>query len=322
MIKRGGMMLTLSRRDFLAAATLLSAARAMGAADTRPFFRRTGLPIGLQLYTVGDDLKRDFAGTLAAVSKIGYRSVELAGLADHSVADWRQALDRTQLKCPSIHVPPHSKTGVSLDDLATLAETAHALGIATIVCPMFNMPERFSLTPAPGESSSNMAARLGASMTPDDWKWNADYLNTKGAALKPHGLRFAYHNHNVELAPLGSSTGLGQLIQNTDATLVTFEMDAGWVVAAGADPASLLAAHPGRFSAMHVKDVKASTRPNFALQQDPCEVGQGIIDWKTLLAKAYQANVRQFYVEQEPPFSKSRLESVAISFNYLNALAA
>jgi sugar phosphate isomerase/epimerase len=294
----------------------------MGAADTRPFFRRTGLPIGLQLYTVGDDLKRDFAGTLAAVSKIGYRSVELAGLADHSVADWRQALDRTQLKCPSIHVPPHSKTGVSLDDLATLAETAHALGIATIVCPMFNMPERFSLTPAPGESSSNMAARLGASMTPDDWKWNADYLNTKGAALKPHGLRFAYHNHNVELAPLGSSTGLGQLIQNTDATLVTFEMDAGWVVAAGADPASLLAAHPGRFSAMHVKDVKASTRPNFALQQDPCEVGQGIIDWKTLLAKAYQANVRQFYVEQEPPFSKSRLESVAISFNYLNALAA
>jgi sugar phosphate isomerase/epimerase len=316
------MMPTVSRRDFLTAATALGAARAIGGANAQSFFRRTGLPIGLQLYTVADDLKRDFAGTLAAVSKIGYRTVEPAGLADHSLADWHQALDRTQLKCPSIHVPPHSKTSVSLDDLGTLAETAHALGITTIVCPMFNIPERFSLTPMPGETSAKMAARLAASMTLDDWKWNADYLNTKGAALKPQGLRFAYHNHNVEFAPVGGSTGLAQLIQDTDPTLLTFEMDAGWVVAAGADPAALLAAHAGRFSAMHVKDVKASTRANFAFEQDPCEVGQGIIDWKMLLAKAYQANVRQFYVEQEAPFSKSRLESVAISFNYLNALAA
>jgi sugar phosphate isomerase/epimerase len=314
-------MLTISRRGFLIMGTLLGAG-AMGAPDTRAFFRRTGLGIGLQLYTVGDDLKRDFEGTLATVSKIGYRTVELAGLADHGVEDWRRALNRVQLKCPSIHVSPHSKTGVSLDELGALAETAHALGIGTIVCPTFNIPERFSLTPLPGESSAKLAARLGASMTQDDWEWNADYFNKKAAGLKPYGLRFAYHNHNVEFAPVGDGTGLDQLIRNTDPALVTFEMDAGWVVAAGADPVALLAAHPGRFSAMHVKDVKASTQPNFAFQQDPCEVGQGIIDWKTLLAKAYQANVRQFYVEQEPPFSRPRLESVRISFDYLNALVA
>ncbi len=99
-------------------------------------------------------------------------------------------------------------------------------------------------------------------------------------------------------------------------------MDAGWVVAAGADPLALLAAYPHRFSAMHVKDVKAGTHPNFSLQMDPCEVGQGTIDWKALLAKAHAANVRQFYVEQEPPFNKPRLESVAISFKYLNGLVA
>jgi sugar phosphate isomerase/epimerase len=315
-------MLTISRRGFLILGTLVGAGAMGAAAGTRPFFRHTGLPIGLQLYTVGDDLKRDFAGTLAAVSKIGYRTVELAGLADHAVDDWRQALHRVQLKCPSIHVPPHSKTGLNLDELGTLAEAAHALGIGTIVCPMFNIPEHFSLTPLTGESGAKMAARLGASMTLDDWKGNADYFNKKAAALKSYGLRFAYHNHNVEFAPVGSSTGLAQLIENTDPTLVSFEMDAGWVVAAGADPAGLLAAYPGRFSAMHVKDVKASTRPNFNFQLDPCEVGQGTIDWKTLLAKAYQANVRQFYVEQEPPYSMPRLESVAISFNYLNALVA
>jgi sugar phosphate isomerase/epimerase len=294
-------MLKMSRRGFLITGALLGV-RAMGAADSRPFFQRTGLAIGLQLYTVGDDLKRDFDGTLAAVAKIGYQTVELAGLADHTVADWHAALDRVQLKCPSIHVPPHSKTGLNLDELGALAETAHSLGIGTIVCPI--------------------APRLSASMTLDDWKWNADYLNKKAAELKPYGLHFAYHNHNVEFAPVGSSTGLAQLLQGTDPKLVTFEMDAGWVVAAGADPVTLLAAHPRRFSAMHVKDVKASTHANFNFQQDPCEVGQGIIDWKTLLGKAYQANVRQFYVEQEPPFSKSRLESVGISFGYLNTLVA
>jgi len=319
-------MLTISRREFLALGTLLGTGAlsggALGAADTRPFFRRTGLKIGLQLYTVGDDLKRDFEGTLAAVSKIGYQTVELAGLGDHSVEDWRQALDRVRLKCPSIHVPPHSKTGVNLDEIGPLAEAAHALGIGTIVCPMFNIPERFSLTPMLCESGAAMAARLGASMTLDDWKWNADFFNQKAAALKPHGLRFAYHNHNVEFAPVGGSTGLAQLIKDTDPTLVSFEMDAGWVVAAGADPAALLAAYPGRFSAMHVKDVKASTRPNFSFQLDPCEVGRGTIDWKSLLAKAYRANVRQFYVEQEPPYSMPRLESVGISFNYLNELVA
>jgi sugar phosphate isomerase/epimerase len=294
----------------------------MGAAGTPSFFRRTGLPIGLQLYTLGDELQHDFDGSLAAVAKIGYRTVELAGLADRSVADWRQALDRVHLKCPSMHVPPHSKTGISLDELGPLADTAHALGATSIVCPMFNLPERLAAQPQAGQDAGNRFARLGVSMTADDWKWNADYLNQKAAALKPFGLHFAYHNHNVELAPLGSSTGLAQLIENTDPALVTFEMDAGWVVAAGADPVALLAAHPRRFSAMHVKDVKASTRPNFSLQQDPCEVGQGIIDWNTLLAKAYQANVHQFYVEQEPPFSKPRLESVRISFDYLNGLAA
>jgi sugar phosphate isomerase/epimerase len=315
-------MLKLSRRDFLVAAGLLGGAHAVGAADARPFFRRTGLSIGLQLYTVGDDLKRDFDGTLAAVSKIGYQAVELAGLADHTVAEWRQALDRTRLKCPSMHVAPRAKTGVSLEEPGMLAEAAHALGTGTIVCPMFNIPERFSLQPLPGEGSGKMLARLGASMTLDDWQWNADYLNKKAAALKQYGLRFAYHNHNVEFAPAGDSTGLALLLRTTDPALVTFEMDVGWVVAAGADPAALLSAHPGRFTAMHVKDVKAGTRPNFSLQLDPCEVGQGSIDWKTLLSKAYRANVRQFYVEQEPPFSKPRLESVDISFNYLNALVA
>jgi sugar phosphate isomerase/epimerase len=313
-------MLTVSRRDFLLAGTFL-ALRAHGAPAAKPFFHRVGIPVGLQLYTVGDDMKRDFAGTLSAVSAIGYKTVEPAGLLDHSPAEWRQALDRVQLKCPSIHVPPRAqKTGLSLADVDALADAAHILGIGTIVCPAFNFPDRFSRELLPGEGFAQMMARLAAAMTADDWKANADFLNDKGAALNKHGLRLAYHNHNVEFTPIGNTTALGLLVDGTDPHLVSFEMDAGWVAAAGADPASLLSRYPHRFTAMHVKDVKASTRPNFSLQLDPCEVGQGTIDWKTLLPQAYAASVREFYVEQEPPYAKPPLESVSISFKYLDAL--
>lgn len=313
-------MHTVSRRDLLLAGMFL-ALQAHGAPPAKPFFRRAGIPLGLQLYTVADDMKRDFAGTLAAVSKTGYKTVEPAGLLDHSPAEWREQLDRVQLKCPSIHVPPRAKTGLNISDAEALAEAAHTLGIGTIVCPAFNFPDRFSRELQPGEGFAQMMARLAAAMTAEDWKANADFLNERGAALKKHGLRLAYHNHNVEFTPIGTTTAFALLVQGTDPDLVSFEMDAGWVAAAGIDPASLLSRYPHRFTAMHVKDIKAGTKPNFTLQLDPCEVGQGTIDWKTLLPKAYAANVRQYYVEQEPPYAKPPLESVAISFKYLDSLA-
>ena len=71
---------------------------------------------------------------------------------------------------------------------------------------------------------------------------------------------------------------------------------------------------------MHVKDIKPSTRPNTRLQQDPAEVGSGVIPWKTILPQTYAAGIRNFFVEQEPPFRGSRLDSVRKSFQYLSTL--
>jgi sugar phosphate isomerase/epimerase len=317
-------MSALSRRSFLAAGAGLLVSSSIRAAQARPFFDQTGLPLGLQLYTVREDLKKDFDATLSAISRIGYKTVELAGFFDRSPQVWRQALDRAGLRSPSAHIPARSSgPEASLSgDLAVLADQSHTIGIDTLVCPMINIPERFSLKPAPGEAFGAMLARIATAMTVDDWKWNADFLNDKAAALKRLGLHLAYHNHNFECAPLADSTGFDLLLRGTDPALVSFEMDAGWVVAAGADPVALLKRYPNRFTAMHVKDIKASTRPNFSLQQVPCEVGRGMIDWKTLLTAAHAAGVRQFYVEQEPPFTSPPLEAVAISFNYLHTLVA
>jgi sugar phosphate isomerase/epimerase len=159
-------------------------------------------------------------------------------------------------------------------------------------------------------------------MTADDWKWNADFLNEKAAVLKKAGIVAGYHNHNFEFAPLGNTTGMDILLKGTDPSLVTFEMDVGWVTAAGHDPFAMLKAHPGRFTQMHVKDIKATTKANFELKQDPTEVGSGMIDWKKLLPAAYAAGVRGFYYEQEPPFAHARLESAKISYDYLAKVVA
>jgi sugar phosphate isomerase/epimerase len=305
-----------------AAAAGLSAGPGASAAD-RPFFKRTALQVGLQLYTLGDGLKADLDGQLGQVAKIGYRTVEMAGYLGRSPQELKAALDRAGLTCPSAHVQGRAGgPDPSFADLDRVIADAHVIGFRHVVMPMFAIPEHVDMTPKPGEDRRALLGRLAAQVTADDWKAAADFLNKKGAVLKAAGLTAGYHNHNVEFAPLGGTTGLEILLKGTDPALVQFEMDAGWVVAAGQDPFALLKAHPGRFTQMHVKDVKATTKPNFAFQQDPTEVGSGIIDWKRLLGAAYAGGVRGFFVEQEPPFTKPRLESVKVSFDYLNALVA
>lgn len=320
-------MNTLSRRGLMGAA---AAALAMPAvAAQRPFFARTGLPIGMQLYTLADRAKADLEGTLKAVAAVGFRSIELAGYLGRTPAQFRQALDAAGLTAPSAHVQGRARgADPSLDgDLSKLIDDAHVIGIKSILMPIFYIPDRFSLTPREGEGFGELLGRIGGEMTADDWKFNADFLNEKGAVLKKAGIQLGYHNHNPEFAPLkggadGARNGWEILLNRTDPSLVSFELDAGWAAAAGLDPVAVLKAHPGRFHAMHVKDIKASTKPNFVLAQDPTEVGSGMMNWKALLPAAYAEGVRDFFVEQEPPFTRDRLEALKISFDYLSRLKA
>jgi sugar phosphate isomerase/epimerase len=308
----------LDRRSFLAAAAAMTASAAHAA---QPFFKRIGLPLGIQLYTLGPDAAKDLDGTLQALSKIGYRTVELAGLLGRTPAQFRASLDKAGLTCPSAHIQPRGGEGALDGDLGKLAEGLTTLGVKTAVMPMLRIPDRFG-APAAGEGFGAYLQRVGAGLTADDWKMNADFLNEKARGLKASGIRLGYHNHNFEFAPVGSTTGLEILLANTDPALVTFEMDIGWVAAAGADPQALLKKHKGRFSLAHVKDIKADTKPNFAFQMDPAEIGSGKLDWKALLPAAYAEGVRHFYVEQEPPFTRPRIEAAKISHDYLASVVA
>lgn len=309
----------LSRRSLLAAGAAAMGAGLAGAAGASalPFFQRRKQPVGIQLYSLGPDLAKELDAQLATVAKIGFRTVELAGYLGRTPAELRAAFDRHGLVCPSAHISPKGANGFS-GDLAKLAADLHVIGVKSAIMPIFYIPERM------GSADLRQA---GVQMTADEWKWNADFLNEKAVVLKKAGILAGYHNHNFEFAPLkdakgGETTGMDILLKGTDPSLVTFELDAGWVTAAGRDPFALLKAYPGRFTQMHVKDVKPSTKPNFELRQDPTEVGSGMIDWKRLLPAAYDAGIRGFYYEQEPPFAYPRLESAKISFDYLAKVVA
>jgi len=308
----------LSRRGFLAATAAAFGAGltgAVGAAET-PFFQRRKLPLGIQLYSLGPDLAKELDAQLATVAKIGFKSVELAGYLGRTPAELRAAFDKAGLVCHSAHISPKGPGGFS-GDLNKLADELHVIGVKSAIMPILYIPDRLG----------NDLRQAGVQMTADDWKWNADFLNEKAAVLKKAGIISGYHNHNFEFAPLkdakgGDTNGMEILLKGTDPNLVTFEMDAGWVTAAGQDPFALLKAHAGRFTQMHVKDIKPSTKFNFELKQDPTEVGAGMIDWKKLLPAAYAEGVRGFYYEQEPPFAHTRLESAKISYDYLAKVVA
>lgn len=302
-------LLDLHRRAFLAAGVAVMTAGGASAA-AQPFFKRHGLPIGIQLYTLAPDAAKDLDGTLKAVAGLGYKSVELHGLLGRTGAQMRSALDGAGLACTHIHVQGRGQ----LDgDLAKLAGELKAIGVETAVMPSPYIPDRLQ-----GKGLRDVLTQL----TADDWKMNADFLNQRAVVLAKSGIKLGYHNHNFEFAPLGDTTGLEIMLKNTDPKLVTFELDVGWVAAAGVDPAAFFARHKGRFSLMHVKDIKADTQPNFELRMDPTEVGSGKLLWKTLLPAAYAAGVRAFYVEQEPPFARPRIEAAKISYDYLAGVAA
>jgi len=302
----------LDRRAFLAAGIAAMTAGGASAAG-QPFFKRHGLQVGIQLYTLAPEAAKDLDGTLRAVAGIGYKTIELHSLFGKTGVQMRASLDAAGLTCASIHVQGRGQ----LDgDLGKLADDLKAIGVQTAVMPIPFLSDRLIQS-----AGGDWRKALGA-LTADDWRMNADFLNEKAAVLAKSGIKVGYHNHNFEFLPLGDTNGLEIMIQRTDPKLVTFELDVGWVAAAGVDPAAFFDKHKGRFSLMHVKDIKADTQPNFELKMDPTEIGSGKLPWKTLLPAAYAAGVRGFYVEQEPPFARPRIEAAKISHDYLASLVA
>jgi len=261
------------------------------------------MPIGLQLYSVGAELQKDVPGTLKRLRAIGYARVESAGFAGLGAKEFRVRLDEAGLACPSAHMP------LGDGELGPLFDDAHTVGAHYVVCSAL-LPTR----------------PQGQEWTVADYAMMADRLNEIGRQAKKTGLQFAYHNHNFELKKLQSGeVGYDVLLAKTDPEAVAFELDCGWAVSAGVSPTDYFSRNPGRFRMLHVKDFVATPQPVYSLAKDKrpqgTELGRGHIDYKPILEAAAKAGIKDYYVEQEPPFvGMTAMEAVEVDYRYLRAI--
>jgi sugar phosphate isomerase/epimerase len=311
------MTLTLSRRRLgMAALASVFALPALAAAP-----RRRLRPIGAQLYALGDLSGDKLAPALKGLADIGYRTTELAGYFGHTPQALRRAHEAVGLKCVSAHVKVQKGTDAEPGlegDLGRVAQDMHALGATYVVVPGFATPPELDLKPEPGEGL-DFYVRAARAVTADHWKRRAAFLNTLTERFKGEGLTVGYHNHFGEFFDLSGDTGMAILLRETSPQ-TAFELDVGWAVVGGVDPAAYLQAHAGRFRMLHVKDMIASTAPGSIFGHRTVAIGEGTTDWRKVLAAADKAGAHQWFVELEPPFEKPRLEMLKTSFDHLAAL--
>jgi len=290
----------MKRRTFIGASVAATLAAKTSFAGGMPKMVR---PIGVQLYTVRDAMKSDFEGTVAKVAAVGYKEVEFAGYFDKSPKDIRAILDKNGLTAPSCHVP-YTTLEKSWPEAL---DAAHTIGHKIIVNPWIGAEQRDAA---------------------DGWKRAAELFNKCGESAKKADIQFAYHNHTFEFQPAAGLDGklpFDYLLATCDKNNVRMELDLCWISVAGKDPIAYFNNNPGRFPAVHVKDIKQLPKPEDAPTAGPdkqmeflTEVGSGIIDWKKIFAGSGKAGIEHYFVEHDNP--KDAFASIKASYDFLSKL--
>lgn len=244
--------------------------------------------VGLELYSVRDQMKKDPEGTLAAVRAMGYDDVELLwsfGNFGRTPAQVRATLDKEGLRAPSAHIDPDSLTkdwDRSLDD-------AKLLGHEYLIVP--SLP--------------------GSVKTLDGWREWADRFNTAGTAARKAGVWLAFHNEPNHMTPIDGQIPYDVFIARLDPAVVRLQLDVGNMVIGGGDPMKYLAAHGDRYWSFHLKDVVPD-------HTHDTELGKGVVDLGRILAAVHHLELKPAYVEQEQP--KDSLAAARHNVQYLRAL--
>lgn len=307
-----------TRREFLkevalSGAAALAALRGAQAAGWKD-------QIGLELYTVRDLMAADYEGILGKIAAIGYKEIEPAnGYNNLSPKAFRALLDRLGLTMPSTHSGA-SGTGLELEKQL---EGFQVMGIKyTEISTTPRGGGGRSGTPLPPGAYRNAgtgrvhnafteAEAFGPYQPPatlESVKQRAAQLNANGRIARKFGMKILVHNHTGEFEPLSDSpkTMYEVLLAETDQSLVTMQLDIGWVYIAGVDPIALFKKYPGRFELWHIKDffglktVNPSLGPNARTSSMSfAPVGTGQVDFKPVFANAALAGLKHFCVEHD-----------------------
>src|SRR3954453_18663522 len=288
----------LTRRAFLSA---VGAATAAGRHMTA-HYDDTSLPhppggrLGLELYSLRNELKKDLAGALKQVGEWGFEDVELAGFPAMSPEDTARALRAAGLRAVSQFVDYERLR----DDFQGVVRDARTLGLETVICGW--IPHAKTLTPADA---------TGAIASFNNW----------GAAAARENLRLGYHIHGYEFVASPEGTLMDTLFKGTDPRLVDYEMDVFWVVRGGGDPVALLNTYGARIRIVHLKDIARGTPTGVTTGEAPDEasvaLGTGTIDWTAVMKAAIKARVKWYLIEDEHPQAVTQIPQ---SLAYLRRL--
>lgn len=301
----------MNRRDFIARSSAVAASVVVASHASRPAAAaECNPPLGVQLFTVRDELRRDLRATLARLREIGFTQAELYGLSGRenrlfglTAAELASAFAANALSVELAHVDG------SLTNTAAIADFAAELGITTAIVALpvelgAARNDRLSVAPVKG------LAQLDAL---------AEKLDRTARDYRARGIRFGYHNHDVELLPVAGVVPLDYLMSRTDPDLVKMELDLGWLALAGANPAEYVRRYSGRIVACHMKDYDARIASDVP-ERKLVEPGAGAIDFGAVVAAMRDAKVEHAYIEID--VSADPLGAVASGYRYLKMLLA
>ncbi|MFN7019170.1 MAG: sugar phosphate isomerase/epimerase family protein [Fimbriimonadales bacterium] len=246
--------------------------------------------IGLQLYTLRDDLKADFAGTIRAVAQMGYEYLETTGfMGEHSPA-MHTLLRETGLKIAGLGF-----------DMPTLENSPQQ-----VIDACREWDAHYAVTFWIDESERRTA---------DDWKRVAERFNRIGEALAQGGVPFLYHIHGYEFTEYDGARAVELLMTHTDPRAFHLEVDTYWVEYAGVSATAFCTQYAERIRALHLKDY--ISKPDM----HDIEVGEGAIDMRGVLKLALQHGWQWLIIEQER-YIRTPLESAARCLKNVQRLLA
>ena len=263
----------LTRRSFLAFSSMVPLA-----IWARP---SSSIPVGLELYSVRDELQRDPQGTVRAVAKMGYQCVEFYA----PYLDWnegqtkemRNLLDGLGIRCSSTHNGAEQLRVANLDKVR---DRNLILGSRYVV--QASSPEQTTL---------------------DGWKSVAESLNAAADKLAPSGLKVGYHNHQPEFTRLEGKRPIEVIAANTMPSIM-LQLDVGTCLNAGSDPVAWIRSNPGRIRSLHLKDWSPDPVKGYKVL-----FGEGIANWKAIFAAAESVGGVEYYLIEQEGSRYSELET-------------
>lgn len=245
--------------------------------------------VGLQLFTVRDQISKDLVGTLNKCRELGYEEVETAGYAngklyDKSASEFRKVIDQLGINA----VSGHFELQYFQNDISRAVDLAAEVGMKFMVLPWLNPEDRETL---------------------DQYKAHAQLLNRTAEVALEKGIQVCYHHHDFEFDEIDGIQPIDVLLKETDPKLVKLELDLYWVAKSGWDPVKFIQLHRGRIPLWHLKDIGKSE------SQEIADVGEGLLDFKNIFSEANTSGLMHHFVEHDN--SKDPMASIAKSISNL-----